>query len=189
MSIVHKIIYIVLAVLAISSLIVLDWCLPENTVGIITGVSVKRMDNEGIVTQSNSADIPDSQKAPVSGLNPTRDVYFVYVQLPDGDVKVYRNEDTGMGWPFYFKFDSADIQAQAQALSYERKSALITSYGWRIEMFSKFPNIVDLETAQPDQSLTSIRRWIGMIVWAVLWLFIGYKTWRWLNRKKTFNAI
>lgn len=177
MPIIHKIIYIILAISAIGSLILLDYYLPENTLGTITGIGTKRMDGDGIISRANPAD------------GPTRDVYFIYTQLPDGDIKVYRNEDTGWRWPFYFKFDSADIQGEAQALSYERKPAIITSYGWRIDMFSKFPNVTDISVAQAGQSLISIRRWIGLVLWAALWGFIGYKTYRWLNRRRVTTHV
>ncbi len=56
---------------------------------------------------------------------------------------VYRNEDTGWSWPPYFKFDTANLQTQADDLRStppeEPKWAVMTHYGWRNELISIFP--------------------------------------------------
>jgi hypothetical protein len=80
--------------------------LPRHEVVLVTGVEVKRMDADGVINAENPAD------------GPTRDVYFINTEEPDSKaVTVYRNEDTGWSFPWYFKFDSADIQAKAQGYS------------------------------------------------------------------------
>ncbi|RMV50137.1 hypothetical protein ALP10_102020 [Pseudomonas syringae pv. helianthi] len=57
-----------------------------------------------------------------------------------------RNEDTGWSFPWYFKFDSADIQAKAQGYSRDSQQlALIRYYGWRITILSMFPNVTEVE--------------------------------------------
>ena len=43
-----------------------------------------------------------------------RTYLFGLVRIGQG-VMVYRNEDTGWIWPPYFKFDSSNLEAQAQA--------------------------------------------------------------------------
>ncbi|EPN46922.1 hypothetical protein A244_22326 [Pseudomonas syringae pv. actinidiae ICMP 18807] len=59
---------------------------------------------------------------------------------------VYRNEDTAWSFPWYFKFDSADIQAKAQGYSRDAQQlALIRYYGWRITILSMFPNVTEIE--------------------------------------------
>ncbi|MBI6815009.1 DUF1523 family protein, partial [Pseudomonas amygdali] len=84
----------------------LYYVLPRHDVVMITGVEVKRMDADGVINAENPAD------------GPTRDVYFINTEDPDTKkVVVYRNEDTGWSFPWYFKFDSADIQAKAQGYS------------------------------------------------------------------------
>jgi len=55
-----------------------------------------------------------------------------YVFAEDVETKkprVFRNEDTGWGFPFYFKFNSADLQAVAQSIaaSAAPRSLLITA--------------------------------------------------------------
>jgi hypothetical protein len=113
----------------------LYYVLPQSSVVAITGVEVKRVDDDGVINAENPAD------------GPTRDVYFINTEDPiSKKVIVYRNEDTGWSFPWYFKFDSADVQAKAQGYSRDAQQlALIRYYGWRIQILSVFPNITDIE--------------------------------------------
>ncbi len=113
----------------------LHFYLPGTDVVRITGTDVKRMDNGG--------DRPRGKGMPVA----TRDVRFINTVTASGRVRVYRNEDTGWGWPPYFKFDSADVTAKATAVLKSKRTqwAAITSYGWRIQLFSMFPNITSMK--------------------------------------------
>ncbi|MGE1154087.1 DUF1523 family protein [Pseudomonas kitaguniensis] len=113
----------------------LFYILPQHEVVLITGGEVKRVDHDGVINAENPAD------------GPTRDVYFINTEHPDSkEVMVYRNEDTGWSFPWYFKFDSADIQAKAQGYSRNAEQlALVRYYGWRIKILSVFPNITDIE--------------------------------------------
>lgn len=113
---------------------------PSYNVTKVTGVEVKRMNNDGIVTKSNASN------------SETRDVYFINTQDKNGDVTVYRNEDTRFGFPFYFKFDSANLQALAQSFSNKGKTVEIKYYGWRLNFFDEFPNIILLEEVPENQS-------------------------------------
>ena len=45
-----------------------------------------------------------------------RDVFFIQTRRANDSVMVYRNEDTGWGWPPYFKFDTSNLQAEAADL-------------------------------------------------------------------------
>ena len=45
-----------------------------------------------------------------------RDVFFIQTRRANDTVMVYRNEDTGWGWPPYFKFDTSNLQAEAAEL-------------------------------------------------------------------------
>lgn len=69
-------------------------------------------------------------------------------------VMVYRNEDTGWSWPPYFKFDTASLQTEADDLRSTPETpkwAVMTHYGWRLELFSSFPNAVAIKPiAGPD---------------------------------------
>ncbi|WP_314185821.1 DUF1523 family protein [Aggregatibacter kilianii] len=112
---------------------VVNYSMPSYDVTKVTGVEVKRVDKDGPITKSNPAD------------GPTRDVYFINTQHPDGKVMVYRNEDTRWGFPFYFKFGSANLQAQVQAFGNEEKTVQIKYYGWRLTMFDEFRNALSVK--------------------------------------------
>ena len=80
----------------------------------------------------------------------TRDVYFINTQNDDGKIMVYRNEDTRWSFPFYFKFGSANLQAQAQAFGNENKLVQIKYYGWRMTMFDEYRNAVSVKEISGD---------------------------------------
>ena len=95
---------------------------------------------------------PDDQSATLIN----RDVQFIQtvkkrtmllglIRRDSTEVMVYRNEDTGWSWPFYFKFDTANLQTEADDLvstAEDPKWAVMTHYGWRNEYFSAFPNAI-----------------------------------------------
>ena len=134
---------VALAVVALLVVAFLHYYLPRTDVVTIEGTDVKWMDREGRLAKSRG-----------SGKGAVRDVRFVNTVSRDGKVLVLRNEDTGWGWPPYFKFNSSDLVAQAQAFANQRPSptVLITFYGWRIQLFSLYPNIVRMRTVAPDHS-------------------------------------
>ena len=65
--------------------------------------------------------------------------------------RVFHNEDTRWGFPWYFKFNSAELQAVAQSIANERGTALVTYYGLRIKILSIVPNITKIKRAAPDE--------------------------------------
>ncbi len=83
-----------------------------------------------------------------------RDVFFIQAVRTNDRVMVYRNEDTGWGWPPYFKFDTSNLQAEAADLKSTveaPKWVAIRHYGWRNEFLSIFPNAVGVwQVAGPD---------------------------------------
>jgi hypothetical protein len=99
----------------------------------------------------------------------SRDVFFIQTRRASGDVMDYRNEDTGWGWPPYFKFDTANLQAEAADLrstSDNPRWVVITHYGWRIEFISIFPNAVAIrEVAGPDVRLIP---WLNIVILVTL---------------------
>ena len=98
-----------------------------------------------------------------------RDVFFIEAVDPDGDVMVYRNQDTGWGWPPYFKFDSATLSAEASnAVSTKEDPQwyAIKHYGWRNELISIFPNAVSIKPVEgPDVTLIP---WTNIVIILVL---------------------
>jgi hypothetical protein len=87
---------------------------------------------------------------PVNPQSQNRDVKFVSSVNSAGNPFVFRNEDTGWGWPPYFKFDSADLQARASdRISTEAEPRWVTAhfYGIRSNLFTIYPNLVDMSPA------------------------------------------
>ena len=109
-----------------------------------------------------------------------RDIRFIDAVYADGDAMVYRNEDTGWFWPPYFKWDSATLQAEAANLrstSAAPQWVVVTHYGWRIPLFSAFPNAVNIyPVAGPD---VTIIPWVNIILLVVLvfLIFMIRKMW------------
>jgi hypothetical protein len=99
-----------------------------------------------------------------------RDIRFIDAVYPDGtSVMVYRNEDTGWFWPPYFKWDSSTLQAEAQNLKSDKaapKWVAITHYGWRMPIFSIFPNAVKVTPVDgPDVRLIP---WLNIVILSFL---------------------
>jgi hypothetical protein len=85
----------------------------------------------------------------------TFDVRYVMTEGLDGEPHMFRNQDTGWGWPPFFKFDSGDLAAQANNYSVDRREevVLVTYYGFRIRMLSAFPNILSMKTVSADYQI------------------------------------
>jgi hypothetical protein len=162
---------ITLLVLAVAGF--LHWSLPGRDVVRILGTEVQRR------TEGSG---PEGQVR-------VTDVRFIKAVSPDGDPRVYRNEDTGWGWPPYFKFNSANLAAVADdAVSSEDdpRWMVVRHYGWRIPMISAFPNALSIRAATgPDQLLIP---WTAIVVVVLLVGGVGYvwlRVRRWLARRRT----
>ncbi len=127
--------YSFLALLFVFAVAFLHYNLPRTDVVQITGTDVKRIDRGGS-----------------SGGTSTRDVRYLSTVTLDGKISVFRNEDTGWGWPPYFKFNSADLTARAQMLMQDPQKPWlrVRYYGWRIKIFSLFPNAISLKVVDRD---------------------------------------
>lgn len=119
---------------------------------------------------------PDDQSATLVN----RDVQFIqtvkkktmllgFIPRETTEAMVYRNEDTGLSWPFYFKFDTANLQTEADDLRStpeQPKWAVMTHYGWRNEYFSAFPNAIAIRPiAGPD---VRVIPWFNIFFFAFL---------------------
>lgn len=122
--------------------------LPRSAVVQITGTDVKRIDQGGAKPKAAEKNNQNETMAK------TADVRFINAISKKGKAMVFRNEDTSWGWPPYFKFDSADLTAEAQAFSLtaEETWVLVKYYGWRIHIFSMFPNAVSLKEVDRSYS-------------------------------------
>ncbi|WP_333814214.1 DUF1523 family protein [Tabrizicola sp.] len=99
-----------------------------------------------------------------------RDIRYIDAVFPDGkSVMVYRNEDTGWFWPPYFKWDSSTLQAEATNLKSDKANpqwVAVTHYGWRMPIFSIFPNAVKITPVSgPDVTLIP---WVNIVILAFL---------------------
>ncbi len=125
------------------------YVLPQHDVVRIVGTSVQRMD---LGTNAWFFAAPDAGNAQVPG--GTREVKFIETFLADGRPMVFRNEDTGWGWPPYFKMNSFDVQTRATDLTSTEAAprwVMVTHYGWRNQFMTIFPNALRLKlVASPD---------------------------------------
>ncbi|WP_193140473.1 MULTISPECIES: DUF1523 family protein [unclassified Meridianimarinicoccus] len=116
-----------------------------------------------------------------------RDVKFISGVRESGRTKVFRNEDTGWGWPPYMKFNSADLQARAADLTSSQDAPrwiLVKSYGWRNQLLSVFPNVLSLkEVSGPDHRVIPVFNILVLTGLAALVLVIRAFVKRfWANR-------
>lgn len=147
--------FLILVMLSLHIVLVgaVNYAFPSYEQTVVTGMEVRRMDKDGVISKSNP---PDGE---------VRDVYFLFTEEPNSKkVMVYRNEDTGWGLPFYFKFGSADIQAKAQAYANEKQLVEIRYYGWRINWLNEFRNIVSIKPLEAGETLS--KPWFSYILYA-----------------------
>ncbi|WP_299966258.1 DUF1523 family protein [uncultured Roseobacter sp.] len=128
----------------------LHYTLPQVDIVRITDTYERRIDpgeNRWFWAQADAGSNPDAM---------SRDVFFIQTRRVDDDVMVYRNEDTGWGWPPYFKFDTSNLQAEAadmRSTAAAPQYVAIRHYGWRNEFFSIFPNAISVWPVDgPDAS-------------------------------------
>lgn len=138
----------------------LHYTLPQHDIVRIVGTYQERQDFEGW-TRLFWNDTGDS------ALQTSRDVHFVQAIKPNGNPMVYRNQDTGWGWPFYFKFDTASLQTEAddaKSTSAAPKWVSVKHYGWRSELLSIFPNAVKIRAVSGPDALIIPYFNIGLLV-------------------------
>ena len=142
---------------------VLHYTLPQNDVVRITDTYEKRVDFGGNSWFWAQADVGSDNTTA------NRDVFFIQTRRANGSTMVYRNEDTGWGWPPYFKFDTSNLQAEAADLkstAEEPRWVAIKHYGWRSTFISIFPNAVSLRAVEgPD---VMIIPWLSIVILVIL---------------------
>lgn len=151
----------------------LHYVLPRHDVVRIVNTEVRRVDGSGKPIDGNER--PGTSK----------DVYYIFAEDPETrEPRVYRNEDTGWGFPPYLKFNSADEQAIASSIAAEKGVALITKYGWRLPLLSWFPNATNVRRWDPADGVTP---WFNIIFFAALGalaLFVALR----LRRRRASGA-
>ena len=89
---------------------IFHYTLPQKDIVRITDTYAKRIDfGENSIFWASS-DVGNAEAVV------NRDVFFIQTRRANDSIMVYRNEDTGWGWPPYFKFDTSNLQAEAADL-------------------------------------------------------------------------
>jgi hypothetical protein len=143
----------------------LAYTLPSTVKVRVTGTEVVRRDVE----------TPD-------GTRTVEDVNYITAEDLDGQPRIFRNVDTGWGWPPYFKFDSGDFLAQANNLANDDppQTALLRYYGFRIPVLSWVPNTVSMHIVERNYRHVPYFNIAFGVVHAVvlLWLWLRIRRWR-----------
>ncbi len=157
----------------------LHYTLPQRDTVYVTGVEIKL---EQFGPNSIFWSSPDAGADAGGGLV-ERDVRFIDTTQASGRVMVYRNEDTGF-WPPYFKFDSANLQAEARNLVSNRDAPQWVSllhYGWRIPWLTAYPNAISVRPVDgPDDTIFP---WFNVIFLTVFAALVWGITVRWRRFK------
>jgi len=149
----------------------LHYTLPQHDIVRIVGTNTQRMD---LAENNWFFAAPDVGTSTTTG--GSRDVKFIQAIRQNGKPMVYRNEDTGGGWPPYFKVNSFDVQTEASDLTSTEatpKWVKVTHYGWRNQFFTIFPNAVGLvQVESRDMRVIPYFNIVFFILLAVLILFL-----------------
>ena len=137
-----------IVLLLLITAVLVHYYLPQRDIVRVVGTDVKRMDI------GKGSPFWDRQDAGTENRT-SRDVRFISTIKANDKTMVYRNEDTGWSFPFYLKFDSSDLSAKAESMADQDDTwVAITHYGWRIRLFSIFPNATKIkQVAGPDTLL------------------------------------
>lgn len=166
---VAKLILIALVVVTLGA--VIHYSLPRHEVVRVVGVDT-RLESFGW-NRFFFAAAPSGMAA-----SDTRDVRYVEAVRPNGRERVFRNEDTGWGWPPYFKLNAADMQARARDLvstGAEPRWIAVSYYGIRSQVFSIYPNILRVrEVEGPEVMIVPWTRIIAFVLLGslALWLYV-----------------
>lgn len=168
-------------VLALFLFAFLHYTLPQNDVVRIAGTENRRIDfGENSIFWA-SPDVGTANNAA------NRDVFFIQTERPNGRVSVYRNEDTGWGWPPYFKLDSSNLQAESQSLVSSKADPIwvsIRHYGWRNEFLTIFPNAISVkQVSGPEYSAFPWFNTVFLVILAAIYLTL-WRLWRNFRRAR-----
>jgi hypothetical protein len=158
----------------------LHYTLPQRDIVRIVNTEVRRVDFGGNSIFWSNAGAGDAVNSV------SRDVLFIETVRPGGKVIVFRNEDTGFGWPPYFKFSTANLQTEAADAVSTRDDPdwySIRHYGWRSELISIFPNAVSLKpVAGPDVTQIPWFNIVFLILMVALIRTLQVRIRRWWRR-------
>lgn len=154
--------WIVLCLVALIPIAFLHYTLPQHDIVRIVGTENRRIDIGENSWFWAANDVGTAAST-------SRDIFFINAVYPDGSTMEYRNEDTGWGWPPYFKMDSFSTQTQAKELISSPDKPVwvsVTHYGWRNQLFTIFPNAISMkQVAGPD---VTIIPWVNIVLLTVM---------------------
>jgi len=156
--------------LALLVILFLAYYLPASTKVHVTGTEVKRMD------------VQDE-----TGSTRTRDVRFIFTRdIESEKTMVFRNEDTGWGWPPYFKFNSGDVMGEAVGFADtdENEVVLVTYYGFRLTLLDMYPNVLSLERVSRDYTHVPVFNIVFIIVLVSFVGFAFFRVRRWTSKRR-----
>ena len=146
--------------------------LPRTAVVQISGTDIKRVDEMKEIKEEGAE--TDEQ---VKTVHHTKDVRYINSVSRKEKPMVFRNYDTGWGWPPYFKFDSANLTAEAQTFSTDQSKpwVLIKYYGWRSTMFKMYPNVLNMKQVDRDYSHIPFFNIVFIVLLVALIFYIRMK--------------
>jgi hypothetical protein len=163
----------------------LHYTLPQHDIVRIVNTYEERQDISGWTSMFWQA--PDNG----STTTQNRDVQFIQAVRPNGKSIVYRNEDTGWGWPPYFKFDTANLYTEANDAISNKDTpewVSVTHYGWRSQVLSLFPNAMGIKPVSgPDATIIP---WVNIVILTFL-AVVALLIWRMLAqfRERTIDPL
>lgn len=120
-----------------------------------------------------------------------RDVQFIQGVQNNGRTIVYRNEDTGWGWPPYFKFDTANLYTEANDLVSTKTApqwVAVRHFGWRNIFFSIFPNAISITPVDgPEDKPFNWFSTLFLVTFGGLFVY-GYYRWRRFRHDRLYPA-
>lgn len=153
--------YALIGVIVIAVGAALHYALPQVDVVRLIGTDVKRVDTQESSTENESG-----------GSVSTTDVYFVLTETEQGEPRNYRNEDAII----YGKFDSSNLHTRARSIAQNEDNLVaVRHYGWRLPIFSMFPNAVKVWQVEPGYRHLPI---FNIVFLTLLAAGIGYLAWR-----------
>lgn len=170
MSLIKKIFIGYMVLYTLISFFAFLYILPSTDIVVITKTETQR--GKDAIFQSWHKD---------SG--PARDTYYISTRNKNNDIMMYRNENNS----WYMKFNSADIQAQADSIIESQQKAVIVSYGFRSTVMNSFRNILKIKSVSDFTSSTftfyTIIKWVGWGIWLTLIIIqiitpILFRNWR-----------
>lgn len=176
-----RIAWTLLILFALSAGAILHYSLPRHAVVRIVGEE-SRLETFGFNRHFYSG------RPPGTGEAASVDVRYIQSFRPSGRELVFRNEDTGWGWPPYFKTNSADLQARARdavSTSADPRWVAVTYYGIRSTWFSIYPNALRLRAVEgPQDSPWPVTRIVVFGLAGLLLLWLGATLRRWERRRR-----